>query len=135
VTSQLDRIEEKLDALMNLLTTGELPAVTEVFNANGDAWVDPGPAPKQRQKRVTEVDTIFRLKMESEFNDVRKEEVNHQIDLAMAHKASTKYHDKQTYVRNWLKKAVAYQAAHATPVSRGQDAYDRDFERRKAEDN
>jgi len=48
-------------------------------------------------------------------------EVDHEVDLALAHKASEKYHDLQTYVRNWLKKAVEYQAARAPASTPAQD--------------
>ena len=100
--SDLQRIEDKLDRIWNLLVSGELPQISNSSK-------------KGSQKRVTMVDDQFCSQMQVEFGDLRggPDEVQRQIELALAHKASTKYHDKQTYVRNWLKKAVEYQQARA----------------------
>lgn len=70
--------------------------------------------PVKRRKRVTEVTYEFRLDMEEQFARELSSsaEVRLQIDLALAHQASTKYHDLQTYVRNWLKNAVRYQGGN-----------------------
>ena len=100
--SDLQRIEDKLDRIWNLLVSGELPQISNSSK-------------KGSQKRVTMVDDQFCSQMQVEFGDLLggPDEVQRQIELALAHKASTKYHDKQTYVRNWLKKAVEYQQARA----------------------
>ena len=100
--AQLQRIEDSLDRIWNLLVSGELPQISNLSK-------------KGSQKRVTMVDDQFCSQMQVEFGDLLggPDEVQRQIELALAHKASTKYHDKQTYVKNWLKKAVEYQQARA----------------------
>jgi hypothetical protein len=100
--AQLQRIEDSLDRIWNLLVSGELPQISNLSK-------------KGSQKRVTMIDDQFCSQMQVEFGDLLggPDEVQRQIELALAHKASTKYHDKQTYVRNWLKKAVEYQQARA----------------------
>jgi hypothetical protein len=100
--AQIQRIEDKLDRIWNLLVSGELPQISNSSK-------------KGSQKRVTMIDDQFCSQMQVEFGDLLggPDEVQRQIELALAHKASTKYHDKQTYVRNWLKKAVEYQQARA----------------------
>ena len=108
--AQLQRIEDSLDRIWNLLVSGELPQISNLSK-------------KGSQKRVTMVDDQFCSQMQVEFGDLLggPGEVQRQIELALAHKASTKYHDKQTYVRNWLKKAVEYQQARAPG---GENTYD-----------
>ena len=92
-----------------------------------EALADPLVTPTGRRKRVTEITDEFRTQMVAAFAGPSAGdypsvyEVHDQIDLALAHKASTKYHDKQTYVRNWLKKAVEYQQARAPG---GENTYD-----------
>ena len=100
--AQMQRIEDSLDRIWNLLVSGELPQISNLSK-------------KGSQKRVTVIDDQFCSQMQVEFGDLLggPGEVQRQIELALAHKASTKYHDKQTYVRNWLKKAVEYQQARA----------------------
>jgi len=47
--------------------------------------------------------------------------VYNEISLAVAHKSHAKYDGKQQHVRNWLKKAVEYQAARAPASTPAQD--------------
>jgi len=113
-------------------TLVSIPILVTEFPVDDYAAVAPAssdPAPKQRRRRVTEVDTEFRVRMVAEFMGQLggASEVDHEVDLALAHKASEKYHDLQTYVRNWLKKAVErhdqllYQAARAPASTPEQD--------------
>ena len=138
-------VGDKLDQL--LVRSPEVGAVysnvpSEMF-INRETGEILAPTPTGRRKRVTEVTEAFKQEMRNEFMGSLggAQEVFEQMKLALAHQASTKYHDKQTYVRNWLKKAVAYQEAYA-PQSTGtreqrQEAerskHAADFERRESE--
>jgi len=107
-------------------TLVSIPILVTEFPVDDYAAVAPAssdPAPKQRRKRVTEVTDEFTAKMVQEFHEDLPGPfaVHDQLALALAHKASEKYHDKQTYVRNWLKKAVEYQAARAPASTPAQD--------------
>ena len=132
-SEQLQRIEDKLDAILNLLVNGELPQKLDLVKKDTKT--------KSSPKRVTEITEEFRADMLDEFDADLREDVLHQIDLALAHKASTKYHDKKTYVRNWLRKAVEYKKqARGSPegLEARRDAnrskFDADYERRRSED-
>jgi hypothetical protein len=108
--SDLQRIEDKLDRIWNLLVNGELPQSLNLSK-------------KGSQKRVTMVDDQFCSQMQVEFGDLLggPGEVQREIETAVAHKSHEKYHGKQAHVRNWLKKEVAYQQAHAPG---GENTYD-----------
>ena len=133
---------EKLDALLGLLLNGEVPFVEKVpeiihatpwFDANVDVMkvnhrvviegsASSDPAPKQRRKRVTEITPEFWEDMFEEYGSVLgKSWVYNEISLAVAHKSHAKYDGKQQHVRNWLKKAVEYQAARAPASTPAQD--------------
>jgi hypothetical protein len=115
---QLDRIEEKLDLLLE--KTG-------------------------KRKRITVIDAEFRTRMVEDYSVLGDQmAVDHQIDLALAHKTAEKYNDKQRYVINWLKNAVDYQTDRQ-PQSPGlmyvrdqikahldRTKFDSDFETREA---
>jgi hypothetical protein len=70
------------------------------------------PKERKEKKRVRLVDDAFRERMAVEFGPRlgSVDEVNDEIDVALAHTAATKYTDHQVYVRNWLKRAAAWHA-------------------------
>ena len=81
--AQLQRIEDKLDQLL---------------------------AKNGKKKRATVIDVEFRERMVDEFSVLGGQmEVDHQIDMAMAHQGAAKYTDHQLYVKNWLKNSVKFQ--------------------------
>jgi hypothetical protein len=100
--AQIQRIEDSLDRIWNLLVSGELPQISNSSK-------------KGSQKRVTVIDDQFCSQMQVEFGDLLggPGEVQRQIETAVAHKSHEKYHGKQAHVRNWLKQAVEYQQARA----------------------
>ena len=90
-------------------------------------------------KRVTVIDADFRARMTEEFGDLLggQKEVDHQIDLGMAHKSHANYPGKQMNIKNWLKSAVEYrQATQPAQVARNsgtRDKYLKDYARRWAD--
>lgn len=114
MTEQLDRIEAKLDSLLEIYA---------------------------KKKRTTVVTAEFRQKMVDEFSVLGDQmEVDHQIDLALAHKSVKNYTDLQLYVKNWLKRAVEFKGWH-DPLSANakrnaindetdRSKYERDYEER-----
>ena len=106
-------------------TLVSIPILVTEFPVDDYAAVAPAssdPAPKQRRKRVTEITPEFWEDMFEEYGSVLgKSWVYNEISLAVAHKSHAKYDGKQQHVRNWLKKAVEYQAARAPASTPEQD--------------
>jgi len=86
-----------------------------------DAKLDTLLARAGKQKRTTVVDDEFRTKMYMQYADALGEDIDHHIDLALAHKNAAKYTDIQRYVINWLKKAVENRQKNPVNSERNQE--------------
>ncbi len=117
-------VVDKLDSILNLLTTGEVPAAA-LTQEEADSLLAaraPERTPTGRPKRVTEITDEFRQAMNTAIYKRTGEtytvelggvdEVQHEIDKAVGRKAHLAYNDKQVDVRGWLKRAVGYREAH-----------------------
>ena len=126
--TQLNRIEDKLDRLLSEVTDPE--GVYTTVNVDTGEIVAPR-TPTGRRKRVTEVTPEFRQAMNTaiykktgrtyteELGGV--DEVQGEIDKAVARKAHETYNDKQVDVRGYLNRAVKYEQARAPG---GENTYD-----------
>ena len=90
-----------------------------------------------KRKRATVIDADFRARMVAEFEVLGDQKaVDHQIDLAVAHKGYDKYTDKQMYVKNWLKNTVTFNAERPGPLKpnirsyQDRSKYEADYQRR-----
>ena len=118
--AQMQRIEDKLDRLLSEVTDPE--GVYTTVNVDTGEIVTPR-TPTGRRKRVTEVTPEFRQAMNTaiykktgqtyseELGGV--DEVQGEIDKAVARKAHETYNDKQVDVRGYLNRAVKYEHARA----------------------
>jgi len=64
---------------------------------------EPSPPPSPPpQKRNTEIDEDFRIRMKARYPDLS--DLDERIEEALAHSSAAKYKDQQAYVRGWLRR-------------------------------